>query len=475
MIDVKQSLNDIELVKMELAKKDLRYFVEYAWHVVEPSKPFSPNWHIDAICEHLDAVLKGELKNLVINIPPRFMKSLNVSVLWPAWSWIENPSVQWLFSSYSSNLSIRDNVKTRRLLISPWFQDRWGDSFKFTGDQNAKQRYENDKSGYRIATSVDGTNTGEGGDIIVVDDPHNIKEIESDQVRISVIEWWDYVMSTRLNNPNTGSKVIVMQRSHQEDLSGHVLEQGGYEHLVLPNEFENEHRCVTFLGFEDPRKDEGELLWPDRCNQETTEELQEVLSEYAYAGQFQQRPAPKQGGTFKRDKWIIVDAIPGKVIGVTWRAWDKASTEDGGAFTVGTKMSRLEDGRFIITDVERGQWSSANREQHIKDTANKDGAHVHISIEQEPGSSGVDSVNASIRNLAGFVVEPDKVTGSKETRADPYATQQQNGNILLLRGSWNKAFIAEHTFFPNSKYKDQVDSASQVFTRVAGTLIQVFI
>ena len=149
------------------AETKLRYFVECAWPVLEPSTPFVPGWHLDAICEHLEAVNAGQIRNLLINIPPRHMKSLAVAVFWPVWTWLSHPEFRWLFSSYALSLSIRDSLKCRRLIESKWFQDRWSKKFQLTSDQNAKMRFENNRTGYRIATSVGGAATGEGGDNVV--------------------------------------------------------------------------------------------------------------------------------------------------------------------------------------------------------------------------------------------------------------------------------------------------------------------
>src|SRR5688572_24031655 len=173
----------VEEIDQEVARRSLREFICQAWPTVEPATEFVPGWHLDAICDHLEAVTRGGLRNLVINIPPRHMKSLAVSVFWPCWEWITLPERRWLFSSYAASLSIRDSLKCRRLIESPWYRANWGDRFQLTSDQNAKQRFENNKSGYRLATSVGGTATGEGGDRIVVDDPHNVNEAESTLVR----------------------------------------------------------------------------------------------------------------------------------------------------------------------------------------------------------------------------------------------------------------------------------------------------
>ena len=227
------------------------------------------------------------------------MKSLTVSVFWPVWEWIRFPHRRWLFASYALSLSVRDSLKCRRLIESPWFQERWGDRFQLTGDQNRKERFENNKTGHRIATSVGGSATGEGGDRVVVDDPHNVRHRESDPIRRATLVWWDETMSTRLNDPKTGARVIVMQRIHEKDLSGHVLEQGGYEHLCLPAEFEPARKCTTKLPWSDERKSEGELLWQERISRSEISDFKLRLGPSGYAGQFQQRPAPAGGARFR--------------------------------------------------------------------------------------------------------------------------------------------------------------------------------
>jgi hypothetical protein len=285
-------------IDQELARRRLREFVRQAWPIVEPSTPFVPGWHIDAIIEHLEAVSRGQIRNLLINVPPRHMKSLLVSVFWPAWEWIRWPERRWLYSSYAASLSIRDSVNCRRLIESPWYQRRWGRVFSLTSDQNTKGRFDNNRTGYRLTASVGGAVTGEGGDRIVCDDAHNVQEAESDSIRKSTVDWFDIVMSTRVNDPRTAAKVVVMQRCHQQDLSGHLLEQGGWEHLCLPAEYEGPP-CTTVIGWTDPRTEPGELLWPERFGRPEIDDLKRSLGSYAAAGQLQQRPSPAGGGVFK--------------------------------------------------------------------------------------------------------------------------------------------------------------------------------
>ncbi|MBT6046455.1 MAG: terminase, partial [Candidatus Scalindua sp.] len=199
-----------EIVKIALAEASLLEFIKQAWHILEPTTVFQSGWHLEAICDHLEAATNRQIRNLIINMPPRHMKSLAVSVFWPCWVWINDPSSRWLFSSYAQELSTRDSLKCRRLISSEWYRKRWGHKFHLTGDQNQKTRFENDKTGYRLATSVSGLVTGEGGDFIVCDDPHNVKQAESEAVRKGTLRWWDESMSTRGNNPKTVVKVVDM-------------------------------------------------------------------------------------------------------------------------------------------------------------------------------------------------------------------------------------------------------------------------
>src|ERR1035437_1644266 len=285
------AIPSLDSLLVEKARRSLKEFIRTAWPIVEPS-PLIWGWHIDAIAEHLEAITAGQLKRLLITIPPRHGKSLIVSVLWSSWEWATRPEGRWLFASYAESLSIRDNVKARRLIQSAWYQRNWGNVFQFAGDQNEKRKVETDRGGHRIAVGTGGSATGEGGDRLVVDDGHNVKEAESDEVRKSVLEWHDQVWSTRGNDPKTTARVIVGQRVHADDLAGHVLEQGGWGHLSLPAEFEGDNR-VTSIGWTDPRKQIGELLRPEQFGPAEIAVSKRVLGSYAYSAQFQQRPSPR--------------------------------------------------------------------------------------------------------------------------------------------------------------------------------------
>lgn len=455
-------------IEREYCERHLRNFVGRSWHVLEPATEFVPGWHIDAICEHLEAVIYGQIRLLLINIPPRHMKSLLAAVDFPAWVWTKWPEYRWLCASYAQALANRDSLKTRRVILSPWYQELWGHKYQLTNDQNAKVRFENDRTGYRMATSVGSIATGEGGDTIVVDDPHSAQQARSVAERENALLWWDETMSNRLNDPNKGGKIIVMQRLHERDLSGHVLAEGGYEHLCLPAEFEPERRAVTSIG-RDPRQEPGEPIWPERMSPEYLAEQARTMGEVGYAGQYQQRPMPRGGGMFKVSMFGILDRDPDpRRIKRAVRYWDKAATEGGGARSAGVRLYLLDDGSFVVSDVQKGQWSVGERERRIKQTAEIDGKGLAVWIEQEPGSGGKESAQSTIRNLAGWNVRADKVSGSgsKTERSEPFAAQVEAGNVWLVRADWNQGFMDECELFPVGQYKDQVDAASGAFNKL---------
>jgi predicted phage terminase large subunit-like protein len=460
-------LTDQDLIEAEreLCRRSLAAFVRRAWHVLEPGQEYIHGWHVDAICEHLEAITNGEINRLLINIPPGTMKSTLVSVFWPAWEWgpKAKPATRIIGASHEQGLAIRDTRKMRNLIISDWYQNLW--PLALTSDQNQKTFYENNQTGFRQACAVAGM-TGRRGDRVLWDDPHSVEAALSDAHRETALRVFQETLPTRLNNPDKSAIVIVMQRLHELDVSGLILENDyGYEHLCLPMEYEPERHCTTSIGFSDPRTEEGELLFPGRFSRETVDRDKKVMGSFAVAGQFQQRPAPRSGGFFDWQNIEVVDRPP-KLRRIV-RFWDKAGTDGGGAYTAGVKMGQGEDGCYYVLDVVRGQWSAAPREKTIKATASIDGQAVQIWIEQEPGSGGKESAEATIKNLAGYNIKSERATGDKAVRAEPYAVQVEAGNVKVVRGDWNQAFIDEHKNFPVGKYKDQIDAAGGAFNKLA--------
>lgn len=373
------------------------------------------------------------------------------------------PHIRFIGASHEQGLATRDTLKMRRLVTSEWFQARW--PIRLTGDQNQKTYYENDSTGFRQACAV-ASMTGRRGDRVVWDDPHSVEASLSPAHRETALRVFQETLPTRLNNPASSAIVVVMQRLHQGDVSGFILEGDyGYEHLCLPMEYEKDRVCVTSLGYPDRRTEEGELLFPERFSREVVERDKKIMGSMATAGQFQQRPAPRGGGFFEWEKIQIVDTFPRMKALI--RYWDKAGTQDGGAYTAGTLMGLGVDNLFYILDCVRGQWAAPKRESIIKSTAESDGKSVRIWIEQEPGSGGKESAESTIRNLAGYTIKAERPTGDKIARAEPFAVQVEAGNVRMLRASWNDDYMGELRLFPASKYKDQVDSSSGAFNKLA--------
>lgn len=457
--------NDLLAIERELCSRSLSHFVRRAWHVLEPGQPYIHGWHVDAICEHLEAVTDGRISRLLINIPPGTMKSTLTSVFWPAWEWGAKglPHHRVIGASHEQGLATRDTLKMRRLVASDWYQRLW--PMPLMGDQNQKTYYENTSTGFRQACAV-GSMTGRRGDRVIWDDPHSVEASLSQAERDTALRVFQETLPTRLNNPDRSAIIIVMQRLHENDVSGYILENDlGYDHLCLPMEFEPDRRNTTSIGFTDPRTEDGELLFPGRFSREVVDRDKKVMGSMAVAGQFQQRPAPRSGGFFEWEKLEIVQVAPRFTKRV--RYWDKAGSDGAGCYTAGVGMGLGEDGMWYVDHVVRGQWAAPERERVIRQTAESDGHSTEIWIEQEPGSGGKESAESTIRNLAGYNIYAERPTGEKSIRAEPYSVQVEAGNIRIVAGDWARAFIDEHKNFPAGKHKDQIDAASGAFNKLA--------
>lgn len=303
------ALTDEQMEEKELCENSFMMFAMKAWPIIEGNQTLTYGWYVQAICEHMEALFKLDINRLIINIPPRMGKSNLCSVLYTPWVWTKEPHLRFLYSSYAQNLSVRDSIKARRLIQSPWYQSLWGDKFHLSQDVNNKLRFENNKTGHRISSSVDGSNTGEGGHFEICDDPNNVKTIESEVTRDNANDWHDFVMPTRFSGHiEQFRRLVVQQRTHAADISGNILSKGSqrWVHLCLPMEFEPSWRCKTVplrstggKPWQDPRKKEGELLCSSRMNAEDLDFLKREdfrNDSYRIAGQLQQRPSPADGG-----------------------------------------------------------------------------------------------------------------------------------------------------------------------------------
>jgi phage terminase large subunit-like protein len=307
---------------------DLRAFAKEAWSLVDPT-PLVWGWHLDAICDHLTYISLGDIRFFLCNLPPRSSKSLISAVIWPVFDWIMTPTRAWLTASYSLQLSKRDCLKSRRLLESRWFQERW--PIPFTFDEKLKQQYSNVYGGRRVSISTESTATGEGGNIILLDDPHNAQEAESPVVRERTCKWWDATLASRLNNQNIDRWAVMGQLTNPEDLFHHIrntFDMSDVVQLILPNEFDRKRRCVTRIPasrvkiFRDPRTKQGELLMPQRLNEEASKRLKRSMKT-KYNLQYQQSTDGGDGNLISKDHWIPWEGDPPEVDHII-TAWDTA-------------------------------------------------------------------------------------------------------------------------------------------------------
>ena len=461
-------------------------FLKYFWDEVS-TDAFKENWHIKYLCKELEKVAnrvaenKPKIHDLIINIPPGTTKTITCSIMYPAWCWTRWHKLRFITASYSKDLSLESAEYSRDLIRSERFKQIYPE-LAIKDDKDTKSNFKVIKKsnalspgfteriqhgGNRYSTSVGGTLTGYHGHILIVDDPLNPKQAVSEKELENALHWMDQTLPTRKTDKANSVTILVMQRLHQNDPTGHILskKKKNVYHISLPGEIENYREQVkpdTLIKYY-----KNGLLDPTRMSWSVLKDLEADMGQYGYAGQIGQKPTPPGGGMFKVDHFQVVNSIPPPVaIQQTVRYWDKAGSEGQGAYTAGVKIHKLINGHFLVEGVKRGQWASEVREQIIKQTAVVDGRNVEVGIEQEPGSGGKESAEATIRNLAGFSCYKERPTGDKVFRADPYSVQVNNGNVELLRGDWNHEFIEEHRNFPFSTYKEQVDAAGAGFNRL---------
>lgn len=459
-----------------------------AWPIIEPGQPYAHNWHIDAMCEHLEAVSAGEITRLLINVPPGAMKSLLCGVFFPAWEWGPRgfPHYRYLGTSHKEPLAIRDNMKCRRLIESAWFQQRW--PTQLVKDQNAKGKFENTSTGFREAMAFTSM-TGSRGDRVILDDPLSVDDANSETERDNVNTTFRESLPTRLNNPKDSAIIVVMQRLHEDDVSGLILAKDfGYEHLMIPMEFEPDRRCVTSIGWVDPRSDDGELMFPERFPREVVERDKSLLGSYASAGQFQQRPAPRGGGIIKQEQWELWDDDAARLNGVSsgkYPVFEYLLASLDTAYT-----EKQENDRSALTIW--GVWINARQRKRVMlVSAWAEHLELNALVEKvatsckrfkvdklliEAKASGL-SVAQEIRRLHARedwsvqVVNP----GAQDKVARAYQVQPmfEAGIVYAPDRAWAEQVIAECATFPRGKHDDRVDSTTQAlsFLRSSGLLV----
>lgn len=451
-------------------------FVKEAWSLACPD-PFVDGWHIQCVCDHLQAVHEGEIAKLIVNIPPGCSKSLITCVLWPAWRWALDPTVRIMSATYGQRLSERDSVKTRTIVNTNWYKSLWGDGTSISRVQDQKKYFQTNAGGWRLSTTPGGEATGEHPDTVLVDDPQNARKAESEAERKRVIDWWELTITSR--GAGFGStRVLIMQRLNEGDLSGLLLSHGDCIHVMLPMEYEPDRQFRSHIlnrktgePWCDPRTKEGELLWPEFYTREKVEAVKRGLGAYGSAGQLQQRPAPKKGGVFAIDKVELVekDNLPTEFDDII-RYWDLAGTEDGGDWTVGVLMARKGSYKVYVLDVVREQVSPFKVQDLIARTNRVDelrwGLQVETVAEQEGGSGGKFQAEYTEMRLRGSRVSTETAKENKSKRAEPWAIAMEAAEVSCADAEWTHDYLAEHVLFPKGKHDDQVDASSGAYRRL---------
>lgn len=465
----------------EIASRGLLGFMRVAWDQVERGSPFVGNWHIDCVADYLEAVSRNEIRRLILNIPPGCMKSLAVSVFWPSWEWCEvDPALRHIFVTYSDRLSRRDAVRMRDLIMSPWFQARWPHITIPTQNTRSAKMFKNSEGGFRFSTTIKGGLTGEHGHRLNVDDPVKPRDTIGSRAALgteldNVIDWWKFTASTRGGaDPKRFANVIIMQRLHERDLVGHLeTEEDGWTIVKIPMRWEGK----AFLGplGEDPRTEEGELLWPERFDEPAVQLAEERLGPRGTAAQNQQRPSPAGGAIFKRE-WFGYWGAPGcKYLTLPARRrevqiWDmsfKGKPRPGKkrSFVCGQVWAQIGADMLLIGQ-ERGQWGFVDQQAAVRRlTGRFPRAHRKYIEDAANGAAIVNSMRGSI---PGLKLVP--TGGGSEARAEAASISFESGNVYFPHpsiASWVGGLEDELLVFPMGRWDDQVDCVSHAVVKMA--------
>ncbi|HBJ2607788.1 TPA: phage terminase large subunit [Clostridium botulinum] len=476
----------IEEMEKEKCEKNLNFFIKKAWHIIEPAIKFTNNWHIDAICEYLQAVTDGEIKRLLINMPPRNLKSVTATVMYPCWTWVNNPYKRFISASYSDTLSKRHNMDRRNIISSNWYQGKWKDKFALKDDLNTQRKFGNDKEGFMFSTSISGTLTGDGGDIIILDDPHNPKKAESDAERQQALDFFTQTLPSRLNDKKNGAIIVIMQRLHEEDISGHILQNDlGYTHLCLPAIAEEKTIIHFPISNKKVVREVGDILNPKREDKKELEQLKKDMGSYAFSGQYQQSPSPTGGGMFKKWWWKywkpkgadlppvrvknqkgeyeLIEAIelPNK-FDEEAQSWDMAfKNNKDNDFVAGGVWGRKNADRFMLDLILERMEFTESLDAIRKLTRQYPNTRRKLVEDKANGPAIISMLKKEISGLIPYNPGAD----SKEARAFAITPIVESGNVYLphpMIAPWVDDFIDTCAKFPKVAHDDCVDQMAQI-------------
>lgn len=460
--------SQIDLDRAAVAKGGLIQFLYRGWHVVENSA-LVRSWHLEEICKHLEAVTRGDLNRLVINVPPGTGKSLTVSVFWPIYSWIIRPDLRWMFASFDASLSYRDSARSKDLLTSDWFRERWPHVELIKNDklQNTMGVWHNSAGGLRFSTSVGAKATGWHAHIQVVDDPTKPADViqGGDNARKACERtgfWWDGTMSSRKAQPKFFARVIVMQRLHREDLAGKCLKEGGYTHLCLPMEYDPEHPCITPFGG-DRRTSKGELLSPERYDREAVDTTKKEMGPRVASAQLQQNPTLEGGEIFKNTYFIQTwKALPAGAKFL--QSWDCAFTDGSKAdYVVGQVWAWIGAQFFLVSQVRRRMDLPSTVDEIRRISKTYPQATKKLVEAKANGDAVIQTLKREIPGLTRVLP-----MGGKEARANAITPFMEAGNVFFPEASFMTEFIDEAVSFPLGKNDDQIDCMTQALLYMSG-------
>lgn len=460
---------------VKVAEEDLETFIELGWKAIEPGRPFVNGWHIGAICEHLQAVSAGEIRRLILNVPPRHMKSLAVSVFWPVWHWRRNAVARWIFSSYAAELSLSLAIKRRTLIDSAFFQRNWPSAITAREDENRKASLINTAGGSFRSTSTGGTVGGQGGDFVVIDDPQNPATGASKADREAANLSTRYLAGTRLDDPKTGRVVLIQQRLHYEDQTStleKLWQESGepYTKVSLPSPASKPYRVFMPISKVEREVKAGEALWPERFGQKEIERIRIELGPYGFAEQFGQSPTPEGGGTIKIG-WFGTLPSPPKGTGRSGWFWDTAFKESQDAdFSVGIHVLEFDRG-FYIADLIRRQVSFPDLLKLVKAAFNARPATV-VGVEDKASGQDLIATVSRETNLPLWAYQPK---GDKVFRVSLATPTLAAGRIWLPSDApWAKTFLDEMLSFPRGANDDQVDALTMaIFWFMTGAVSKI--
>jgi predicted phage terminase large subunit-like protein len=444
-----------------LLRSDLRSFVRKAFNTILPGTPYQPNWHIEAIVYQLMRVNAGEVNRLLINQPPRSLKSVCVSVAYVAWLLGHDPTRRVIVVSYSNELAAELHRQFRMIIDAGWYRALFP-AVRVARDTGTE--LVTTAGGSRYATSVVGTLTGRGADLIIVDDPLKAEEANSELTRKRVNDWYSGSLVSRLNDKNKGSIVVVMQRLHENDLAGHLLGQGGWEHLDLPA-IAVEDNVIPLGHGKVKTREVGDILHPERESKDALDRIKAEVGSLKFSSQYQQRPVPLEGNLIRREWFRYYDRLPQQNSAEhIVQSWDIAMmTGEANDYSVCTTW-RMIKADYYLVDVFRARLQYPDLRRKVASLAAKHGAGTILIENAGPGMALLQDL---CRDLPRGMARPlgQKPEGSKADRMVAQSAKIEAGHVHLPReADWLDIFLLELLAFPNGRHDDQVDSVSQFLT-----------